>query len=52
MPMVYRTPEWKKMQEDLRKAGNSGVRPVSMVGGGRGGALMAITEVARTADGR
>jgi hypothetical protein len=51
MPMVYRTPEWKKAQEDRRKA-TSGVRPISMVGGGRGGSLMAVTEVTRTADGR
>jgi hypothetical protein len=53
MPMVYRTQQWKKMREEELKAMSSrDVRPISMVGGGRGGSLMAVTEVTRTADGR
>lgn len=53
MPMVYRNNQWKKMyEEEIRSRSSRKVRPISTVGGGRGGALMAITEIARTADGR
>jgi hypothetical protein len=53
MPMIYRTSEWKRMRdEEFANASRKGVRPISTVGGGRGGSLMAITEVARAADGR
>jgi hypothetical protein len=52
MPMVYRTPEWKKMREEEARRASSSPRPISTVGGGRGGSLIAFTEVTRTADGR
>lgn len=53
MPMVYRSNQWKRLnEEELRVRASQKLRPISTVGGGRGGSLMAITEVARAADGR
>lgn len=53
MPMVYRTSEWQKMREEEEaQRTSSSPRPISTVGGGRGGSLIAFTEVTRTANGR
>jgi hypothetical protein len=53
MPMVYRSPQWRDSKLQQMKESQSGeVRPISMVGGGRGGALMAFTDAKRAANGR
>lgn len=48
MPMVYRTPAWvaerKRSEQQAQTSFDRGIRPVSNLGGGRGGALVAFTE--------
>lgn len=38
--------------EEFANASRKGVRPISTVGGGRGGSLIAMTTIAGVADGR
>lgn len=48
MPIVYRTSPWmaerKRLEQQNKASADSGVRPISSVGGGRGGSLIAFTE--------